>query len=102
MPLSTFLKSGGPILIVISILGIIGTSYAVEAYNEVDKADEKKTTTALTANASLLAIYCVALILGCVLTGYTYSKSGRVATSAMETASPLGGRQVQRRWRYER
>jgi hypothetical protein len=71
---AAFLKAGGPVLLVVAVLGVIGTSYAVDAFRKSSREDQTKTVASAEANSALLAVYCIAIVIACVMTAYTFKQ----------------------------
>lgn len=57
-----FLLSAGPILLVVTLLGIMGTSAAVWSYHQLTPEDRQDTKGAFNLNVFLLVVYVLAAL----------------------------------------
>jgi len=96
-----FLLSAGPILLVVTLLGIMGTSAAVWSYHQLTPEDRQDTKGAFNLNVFLLVVYVLAALVAiAIIYGQFNSKvktglqqtqeTLRSMAKPAKTASPLG------------
>ena len=81
----SFMRAGGPVLMVVGILGIISTAYAIQAYNASAEQDKNKPVVheAWSVNVTMITIYVIATLLSIFLTWTAYSTQGQKLTRSL-------------------